>query len=200
MSASPTDHQWVRRVVTANTAEGTATIAADVRHRVERSGKDGPAAVDLWKTTLVDDELLAHGTMTTGTSSLLPPTEGSVFRLVHLPPDAAYMKTWDAQVTFQAMGHTTTDADHGGDRTPGMHTTDTLDYAIVVSGEIWLVVDDGETLLQQGDVVIQRRTNHAWSNRSNDTAVVAFVLLDGRRSDVQSSLAEIHGTDMESAR
>ncbi len=59
----------MRRIVTANTTEGTATIATDVRHGVESSGKDDPAVVDLWKTTLVDDELLAHGTMTTGTPS-----------------------------------------------------------------------------------------------------------------------------------
>ena len=61
-----------------------------------------------------------------------------------------------------------------------MHTTDTVDYAIVLEGEIWSVMDEGETLLRAGDVLIQRGTNHAWANRSNSTARIAFVLMDGK--------------------
>jgi mannose-6-phosphate isomerase-like protein (cupin superfamily) len=64
---------------------------------------------------------------------------------------------------------------------PGMHTTDTVDYAIVLEGEIWSVMDEGETLLRAGDVLIQRGTNHAWANRSGKTARIAFVLMDGKR-------------------
>ncbi len=61
-----------------------------------------------------------------------------------------------------------------------MHKTDTVDYAIVMSGEIVAVMDDGETLLKAGDVLIQRGTNHAWSNRSDAFCRIAFVLIDGR--------------------
>jgi quercetin dioxygenase-like cupin family protein len=62
-----------------------------------------------------------------------------------------------------------------------MHRTDTVDYGIVLAGEVWLVVDEGETRLSPGDVVIQRGTNHAWSNRTDAVARMAFVLLDGVR-------------------
>ena len=62
---------------------------------------------------------------------------------------------------------------------PGMHRTETVDYAIVLEGEIWAVMDEGETLMRAGDVLIQRGTNHAWANRSNATARIAFVLIDG---------------------
>jgi uncharacterized cupin superfamily protein len=56
-----------------------------------------------------------------------------------------------------------------------------VDYAIVLEGEIWSVMDEGETLLRAGDVLIQRGTNHAWANRSEKTARIAFVLMDGKR-------------------
>jgi quercetin dioxygenase-like cupin family protein len=65
-----------------------------------------------------------------------------------------------------------------------MHRTETVDYGIVVSGEITLLLDDGrESVLRQGDVVIQRGTDHAWANRSAESALVAFVLIDGAFSD-----------------
>jgi uncharacterized cupin superfamily protein len=62
-----------------------------------------------------------------------------------------------------------------------MHTTDTVDYAIILEGEIWALMDEGETLMRAGDVLIQRGTNHAWANRSAKTARIAFVLIDGKR-------------------
>jgi len=58
-----------------------------------------------------------------------------------------------------------------------MHRTDSIDYAIVLSGEIWALMDEGETLLRTGDVLVQRGTSHAWSNRTEEPARVAFVLI-----------------------
>lgn len=72
----------------------------------------------------------------------------------HLPPDAAH---------------------------PGMHTTESVDYAIVLQGEIYAVMEEGETLMRAGDILIQRGTAHAWSNRSNEFARICFVLIDGKR-------------------
>ena len=66
-----------------------------------------------------------------------------------------------------------------GGRHPLMHRTETIDYAIVLSGEITMVLDDVDVLLEAGDIVVQCGTNHAWSNRSNAPCVVAFVLIDG---------------------
>ena len=62
-------------------------------------------------------------------------------------------------------------------RHPLMHRTQSLDFAIVLSGEIYLVLDDSETLLKAGDVVIQCATNHAWSNRSDKPCRMAFVMV-----------------------
>ena len=72
--------------------------------------------------------------------------------------------------------HLPSDAVH-----PDMHTTETVDYAICLAGEIYAVMEIGETLMRAGDVLIQRGTAHAWSNRSDDFARLCFVLIDGRR-------------------
>ena len=61
-----------------------------------------------------------------------------------------------------------------------MHRTESIDYGIVLEGQITLVLDDSEVELKQGDIVVQRGTNHAWSNRSGALCRMAFILLDGR--------------------
>jgi uncharacterized cupin superfamily protein len=61
-----------------------------------------------------------------------------------------------------------------------MHRTETIDYGIVLDGEMVLIVDKGETVLRQGDIVIQCGTNHAWSNRSGKNCRMAFILIDGK--------------------
>lgn len=68
-----------------------------------------------------------------------------------------------------------------------MHRTETIDYAIVMSGEIVMLLDEGEVVLRAGDILVQCGTNHAWVNRSNAPAVVVFVLIDG---EFEEGLAE----------
>jgi naringenin degradation protein FdeH len=65
-------------------------------------------------------------------------------------------------------------------RDPGMHRTRTLDYAIILTGEIDLLLDDSEVHLRAGDVVIQQATNHAWVNRGETPCAVAFILIDAK--------------------
>ena len=62
-----------------------------------------------------------------------------------------------------------------------MHETDTIDYAIVLSGEVYAIMEKGEKLMRTGDVLIQRGTNHAWSNRSDTMCRIAFVLVEATR-------------------
>ena len=64
-------------------------------------------------------------------------------------------------------------------RHPMMHRTETIDYAIVLEGEITMLLDDSEVVLKAGDVLVQRGTNHAWSNRGTIPAKIAFILIDG---------------------
>lgn len=65
---------------------------------------------------------------------------------------------------------------------PTMHTTDTIDFSVVLSGEIWLELDDGaETLVHAGDCVVQNGTRHAWHNRSSDPCVMAVAIVGATR-------------------
>ncbi|WP_396932466.1 cupin domain-containing protein [Mycolicibacterium sp.] len=65
---------------------------------------------------------------------------------------------------------------------PGMHTTDTVDYGVCVEGELWLQLDDGAAeRITPGTVVVQRGTRHAWRNRGDETATMIFVLVGARR-------------------
>ena len=102
---------------------------------------------------------------------------GTMFRIVEFPPDVVW-QDMDVAESFKAMG--SGDAHDGEAENAMMHETQTTDYAIVIEGEIWAVMEEGETKLRAGDVLIQRGTNHAWSNRTNSVASVAFVLIGAK--------------------
>jgi hypothetical protein len=101
---------------------------------------------------------------------------GTVFRIVDFPPDTEY----DAGAMRAFLATIVPEHDHGPatNRHFFFHTTQTLDYAIVLEGEIWALMDEGETLMKAGDVLVQRATNHSWSNRSTIDCKMAFVLID----------------------
>lgn len=102
-------------------------------------------------------------------NTLLPntPKNGTYFRYVSIPPDTELRKH------LNLPEPTDPKAPH-----PLMHTTKTLDYIIILSGELYLILDEEETLLKPGDIVIQRGTNHAWSNRTNKPCIQLAILLD----------------------
>ena len=94
-------------------------------------------------------------------------------RLVAHDQDAAVAEHGVAAIVDAAVA-----VDVGLAEPDGMHTTPTVDYAIVLDGEIWLELDEGRsTLLRRHDVVIQNGTRHAWRNKSERAATVAFVLI-----------------------
>ena len=100
---------------------------------------------------------------------------GTVFRIIEYPPDSVRLKTLDPDAFYSGVG---AKAAGGAERRhPGMHTTHTLDYCVVLSGEIYAVLDESEVLLRAGDCLVQRGTRHAWSNRSEEPCVIAFVLI-----------------------
>ena len=80
-----------------------------------------------------------------------------------------------------ASSHT----DDGSSRHHLMHRTETVDYGIVLEGEVTLILDVGETVVRAGDIVIQRGTNHGWANRSGKNCRIAFILIDGKYEDGQ---------------
>ena len=96
-----------------------------------------------------------------------------------MPEDPEVMKTLDGKAAFAEMGAGANVVENA--RHPWMHRTDSVDYAIVLTGEIYMLMDEekDDVLLKAGDVVVQRGTNHAWANRGTEPCSIAFVLVDG---------------------
>jgi hypothetical protein len=117
----------------------------------------------------------AHDPVPDGVIMRTPPAHrgGSVIRITDIPPDQAH--AYDPDNLRQRGCKTTPDRSA---RHPGFHATDTVDYAICLEGEVWAVLDEDETLMRPGDVLIQRGTYHAWANRSDRICRMAFILID----------------------
>jgi uncharacterized cupin superfamily protein len=114
--------------------------------------------------------------------TLEPPPRGSVCRIVTFPPDDTFIGRIGArevEAYFRAMGSPQVSTYSAQAPHPYMQKTPTLDFCLILEGEITLVLDTEEVALKAGDTVIQRGTNHAWSNRSNEPCVVAFSSHDG---------------------
>ena len=108
-----------------------------------------------------------------------------MFRISEIGPETDAIRNIDpekAKEVFKAMGAENASTFGQNQRHPFMHRTETVDYAVVLSGEITMLLDDQDVVLREGDVVIQRGTNHAWSNRSDKPALMLYVLIDGEFS------------------
>lgn len=182
----------VRRVVTGHDKSGKAVVVADgpAPHVFEL--REGLHFAELWSTSETPVVIDTGTDPTAGPLTLKPPTHGSVFRIVSHPPegDAGAIDVRDARRIFASMGAADSAIATAQSPHPTMHRTQTVDYAIVLRGRIRLVLDDGEVDLSEGDVVIQRGTNHAWVNRSSEPCLMAFILLDGRFSAKMTGTAE----------
>ena len=171
----------MRRVVTGTNAAGKSVIAMDSAspHALELPGMPGLALTNLWVTDGSPADNSGSADAAARPVVLEPPASGSSFRVVECPPDKDLLGKLDRGKAFEAMGaHGAMDRD--ASRHPGMHKTRTVDYALVLDGEIWALMDEGELLLKAGDCLIQRGTNHAWANRSERPCRVAFILIDAR--------------------
>jgi mannose-6-phosphate isomerase-like protein (cupin superfamily) len=170
-----------RRVVTGHNKDGRSIFIMDGPAPVVHTrGAGAASATEFWETraTPADNSGNDDPTLNQPQQRLPPPKHGSKFRMVEFPPDAervAALRQPDVSHDAKAEGYV---RDLRNARHPGFHKTDTIDYAIVLSGEIHALMDDGEVLLKSGDVLIQRGTSHAWSNRAGEPACVAFVLID----------------------
>ncbi len=174
----------VRRIVTGHNPHGKAVIALDGAppETIELKAVPGTMFYEIWNTNASPAPIDNGDDPTRRKLQLHPMPQGSIIRIVDIPPDAVQNQISEADIAagfaqIGAAGATThsSDAPH-----KLMHRTETIDYGILLAGEIWLVLDEGETKLSPGDSVIQRGTNHAWSNRTNEPARMLFILLDGK--------------------
>ena len=170
----------IRRVVTGHNDAGRSVLVMDgaAPHVYNRS--PGSAVVtELWETRSTPADNRGNAEVTDHPFRLMPPKHGSVFRIIEYPPDQQRLAALarERAAGDDGSGHIAA-LDPGSPRHPGFHKTSSVDYAIVLCGEIYALMDEGEVLLRAGDVLIQRGTNHAWSNRTDAPAYLAFVLID----------------------
>jgi mannose-6-phosphate isomerase-like protein (cupin superfamily) len=153
-----------RRVVTGHTTAGVSVVLSDGPVPVSRSlPDDGVEFHEIWNTEGAPVRIVAAepNEPTERTLAVPPPPRGTKIRINEFAP-----------------GH----LDERGLQSP-VHRTASVDYGIVLAGEITLVLDDSEVTLRAGDIVVQRGTDHAWANRGETVARVVFVLVDGEFDD-----------------
>jgi hypothetical protein len=180
----------VRRVVTGHDAQGRAVLQEDGPvPRVQRiGGTHGPLFFEVWNTLATPAPIdRASGEFAEPGIQLAPPKNGTRIRVLDIPPEDASIQSLtpeQSQAHFAEVGAAGASSHSGaGSRHAFMHRTETVDYGIVLEGELTLILDVGETTVRAGDIVIQRGTNHGWANRSGRHCRIAFILVDGAFQD-----------------
>lgn len=181
--------QTFRRIVTGHDANGQAIIVSDAPpvHTQLVGGPGGPTFFEVWHT--LDTPALIHtqpDDVDEQQLMLPPPKNGTRIRVIAFPPEGEAIRALTqtgAAAKFEAMGDAKASTSKEGAPHPLMHKTETIDYGIVLEGEITLVLDKEETTIKAGDIVVQSGTNHAWANRSGNVCRMAFVLIDGQYTD-----------------
>lgn len=169
----------VRRVVTGLDASGKAIVMFDSAVQLTSFRSPNPAG-EMWVTPKSPPDFSWTEDRAKIKVPLTPPPGGTIFRIVDfvpLTPEAE--KKMDINMMMRVVG------DHAPrkglpPKHPMMHRTRSLDYAIILSGEIDMMLDDAVVHLKAGDVVVQQATNHAWVNRGKEVCRIAFILMDSQ--------------------
>ena len=177
----------IHRIVTARDAEGKSVFlssgAAPRTHDFVHI--PGAAQTQIWATPAVPSLDGSVSDPTLELTSLVPPPGETRFAIVAFPPDSLMMGgDFDALAAAEEGQRASPGlAELFESDNPGMHTTNTVDYGVVLEGEIWLELDEGRVQhLRKHDVVVQNGTRHAWRNKSEQNALIAFVMIGARRS------------------
>jgi quercetin dioxygenase-like cupin family protein len=180
----------IRRVVTGHDKNGKAIVIEDGLAPAVRTNplRPGHISVDMWRTAATPHIL--HGDEpdpTGGPKRIHPLPGGTVFRISEIAPETEAVRNItpeQSKAVFAAMGNeAASNAGKKIGRHPFMHRTESIDYVVVLKGEVTMLLDDQDVVLKEGDVVIQRGTNHAWSNRTDKPVLMLYVLIDGKFDD-----------------
>jgi hypothetical protein len=160
-----------RRVVTGHKdGKGTVLFDGAAPNRKLRQAS-GVVSTLLWVTDESPADIAGLADRSEREIGVPPPRLGSIFRVVEFPPGK---KQTSREAVLKEMGL----SGQAASAHAGMHKTRSIDYAVVMEGEIDMLLDDGEVHLAAGDVLVQQGTNHAWVNRGSRACRIAFVLID----------------------
>jgi mannose-6-phosphate isomerase-like protein (cupin superfamily) len=174
----------VRRIVCIDNEDGKSEAISDAPSPDVRTdlARAGFASTRIWVTNATPALIKGIRETLNLPHTLEPPPGGSVCRIVTFPPDAVFrgkIGAREVEAYFRAMGSPQASTYSPKAPHPYMQKTHTLDFCLVLEGQITLVLDTEEVSLKAGDTVIQRGTNHAWSNRSDAPCVIAISSHDG---------------------
>jgi len=175
----------IHRIVTGHDENGKAIVSSQalLPTVVEIAAVPGMVFHEVWITAGSPAAIDNGSDPTLRPLTLLPPKSGTRVRFVDFPPETpdvlARGRSEKAEDAFAEIGDVAALTVKADSPHPLMHRTETVDYGIVIEGEITLVLDDSEVLLSPGSVVVQRGTNHAWANRSGRPCRMLFVLVNG---------------------
>lgn len=173
----------VRRVVTGHTPDGKATVASDTEvDAITLRLLPGTEFYRLWGGD--EPPKFPDDGSPRSAPAYFPAVGGFRFGLFTVAPDSVAMpKDLDMQLALAEIEQKLPGLAAPLERdNPGMHTTDTIDFEYVISGEVWLELDDGrEVHLRAGDTVVQNGTRHAWRNKSNEPCRLVYCLIGAHR-------------------
>jgi mannose-6-phosphate isomerase-like protein (cupin superfamily) len=176
---SAADATEIHRVVTGLDANNRATAIFDSQVNLDVGKSGNPGAV-LWITNSFPLGFSNEDTSKTPIG-IEPPANGTVIRVVEFPPvDDAKLAKMDPNFMMKVVGDSAPKRGVAVTN-PLMHRTRTVDYAIIMSGEIDMMLDDKTVHVKAGDVVVQQATNHAWLNHGKEPCRVIFVLMDSKQ-------------------
>jgi hypothetical protein len=175
--------EQVRRIVTGHNEEGESIVWYDGPPVVY--GENDDFMYEMWVTDQTPADNAQQTDAARRRTCLEPPPHGSILRFFEVLPDDPSVP--DDELEQRAAAEMVKlDAEHcrpDTSRHPWMHQTKTLDYIILLRGEVTLLLDKGEVHLKPFDVVVQRGTNHAWINHGSQKALLAAILIDAEPSD-----------------
>jgi quercetin dioxygenase-like cupin family protein len=193
---------FIRRVVTGHDDTGKAVVISDGLTPTLKTNplRPGHKSTEIWRThAMPAANSRTEGDPTVnGPHTIHPAPCGTVMRVAEWAPEPAEIRGLtpeQARAIFKAMGNENASTFGRGGRHPIMHRTQTVDYAVILEGELTLLLDDEVVDLKAGDVVVQRGTNHGWRNVSDKPCRILFVLLDGEYDDeLKQEFVEANGT------
>jgi len=172
------DMKPTRRIVTGHDAQGKAVALFDGPSVPRQRSAGGNAVTLLWVTGENPVDMSGHQDRGETPVGVPPPSNGSIFRIVDFPSATSTAAPVDHHKMLVAMG---IDPDSQGyARHANTHRTRSIDYALVLEGEIDMLMDDTEVHVKAGDVLVQQGTNHAWVNNGDKPCRIAFILIDAK--------------------
>ncbi len=167
-----------RRIVTGHDAQGKAIVVYDAPIQAKQRAPGANGMTMVWTTNEFPVDVAGSSDRAQGHVGVPPTANGTVFRIVDFAPTPKDAGAVDHHQILLSMG--IDPATQGYSRHFNTHRTRTIDYAIVLDGEIDMLLDDTEIHVKAGDILVQQATNHAWVNNGTKPCRFAFILIDSK--------------------